>query len=259
MNEFFADFTEESTAFDNSVYNAVTSVIDSICSYTEKFESTHLITESEKDTLITSIKKFFANLIATIKNFINEIKVETNRKRRNIDSDFQLHKLYKKLKEAKENGSTKVQVSDVWSIEKTYLEAVKEMKSIAINFSKMNYKRVSEIDDDLVKFNKIYDKWDVQLTKINDKKIIVDINKMINFVEDEISGRSKVTDSINDCMTLIEQMESDCSLIATKSEILGPDIIPKHVSFLRKISTSITLFIKKWIVKVISTVVLIIG
>ena len=92
-----------------------------------------------------------------------------------------------------------------------------------------------------------------------DKKISVPTVKMLNFVEDEISGKSKVLESLNDGITIFQQMQHDCKVLETRKEILGPDIIPKHIGFLRKIAISISGFFKRWSVKIISSIVLIVG
>ena len=54
-------------------------------------------------------------------------------------------------------------------------------------------------------------------------------------------------------------MQHDATALQTRRDILGPDIIPKHVGFLRRIATNIAKTIKKWAVKIITTVVFIVG
>ena len=59
--------------------------------------------------------------------------------------------------------------------------------------------------------------------------------------------------------SMLEQMQKDCELMATKEALYGADVIAKHASVLRRVGTSISKFIKKWSVKIISTTIILIG
>lgn len=255
----YTDLSDESNIFDNAINKANFELTESITSFIELNESKYIFTEAEKETIVTSVKKFFTNIISAIQNFINSIKQQINRSTRFSTTDSKLHKTYKELLKQKEAGCKEVKVMDVWTLEKKYLTYVDELKKLAKKFSKMKYKRSSELNADIERFNKLYDNYDKELTSLSENTIVVPIDKMINFVEDEISNRSKVMDSLNDCITLMEQMRDDVDLIETRYDILGVDIVPKHISFLKKIGTSISSFIKKWVVKFITKVVFIVG
>lgn len=251
----YSDYDFESNTFDTELAIADSNFMEALTEYAESFDKNHYVTENEKDSIITTIKKFYANIIATIKNFISSIQVEVSKKTRERATDSKLHKMYDNLKKAKENGANKVKVVDVWTLEREYIKATDELKKLALKFSKMKYDRISDLDRDIAKFNSLYDKYDKELDELSKQTIVVDIDKMIDFVSDEISNRSKIFDTINDSITLMEQMEKDSELIAQREDILGPDVIPKHLSFLRKMGTKIAAFMKKNTVKFIANVV----
>lgn len=252
----------ESELFSIGLNKCDIELMDAITTYTEAMYDVYL-TESQKkergDSLITKLNKFFANLINLFQNFQAQVKLEVERRVRASDLDYKLHQAYKDMKNKKNAGVKQVEVMDCWTLRDDYLSCVNELRKYADKFTKMKYQRVSEIDDDIEKFNKIIDKYNDKLQNDCDKKVTVPIDKMLNFVEDEINGRSRVLVSLDDGITIFKQMKHDCDVISTRKEILGPDVIPKHVGFIRRIANSICGFFKRWAVKIISSIVFIVG
>ena len=254
--------TEACEIFDNKVSTAQAEFMEALASFYENcLDDNFIFTEkkTEKESLIIRTKKFFANLIAAFQNFKATIQVELNKKVRASEFQNKLRKLHKELKEGEKGGIKHVEVHDVWAMRDKYLECVSDLKKYAKKFAEMKYTKTREIDDDIVQFNTTMEKYKKELEKVSEKMITVPISKMIDFVEDEINGRGRVMNTLNDAITLLEQMNKDCELIEKRTEILGPDIIPKHVGFLRKIAYSISGFFKRWAVKIITTIVFIIG
>lgn len=248
--------------FDNKVALAQADFMDALAMYTEScLDEDQMFSEKkqESDSFYVRTKKFFANLIAAFQNFIATVQVEVDKKVRSAEFDKKLHKLHTELKEGQKGGIKTVEVHDVWSMKDKYLECVDELKQYAKKFAEMKYKRTSDIDDDTIKFNNIMKKYKDELEETSKKMIVVPISKMIDFVEDEVSGRSRVMKTLNEAITLLQQMSKDCELIEKRLDILGPDIIPKHVGFLRKIATSISGFFRQWAIKIITTIVFIVG
>ena len=182
-----------------------------------------------------------------------------DRKVRSAEFETRLRKLHKELKEGQKGGIKDVEVHDVWTMTNKYLRCVDELKRYAKKFAEMKYKRTSQIDDDISQFNTIMERYKNELEEASKKTIEVPLKDMLDFVEDEISGRSNVMSTLNDAITILQQMDKDCELIEKRKDILGPDIIPKHIGFIRRIAYSISGFFKKWAVKIISTVVFIVG
>lgn len=259
MNDFLMEACE---IFDNKIKLTEAEFMEALTKFTEScLDDDILYTEKKKETETFGIriKKFFANLVAAFQNFIATIQVEVDRKVRSSEFKNNLRKLHAELKEGQKGGIQTVEVHDVWNLKDKYLECVSELKGYAKKFCEMKYKRTDEIDKDISQFNSIMNDYKKELEEVSKKTVVVPITKMINFVEDEVSGRSKVMDSLNDAITILQQMNKDCELLEKRKDILGPDIIPKHVGFLKRIATGICGFFKYWAVKIITTIVFIVG
>lgn len=259
MNSFLMEASE---MFDNKVAMAEADFMDAMTAYMESCmveDNFFVEKKKETDSLVTKTKKFFANLVAAFQNFIATIQVELDRKVRSSEFKSKLRKLHAELKEGGKGGIREVEVHDVWAMTTKYTECVSELKKYAKRFTEMKYKHVSDIDRDTEEFTKIMEKYKSELSEVSEKTIVVPINKMINFVEDEISGRSHVMDGLNDVIALLQQMNKDCELIEKRRDILGPDIIPKHIGLLRRFGNWVCSLVKPIAVKIITRVALIIG
>ena len=247
------DFLSDGIAiFDQRVNSINVDLIEAVAEFTESCGDSFYVTERQKDTLFVKIKKFFANMIIALKNFKNQTMSDVNRMVRESKIEFKLRSLHKELKNSDERTT---EVIDVWAIKKTYLDAVSDLKAYAKRISKINYKNTIEIDSDLEAFSKIKDKYDEKLESLYEKKKTMSTKSLIKFVEDELSGRSKVLDTLNDSISIMEQMQNDVDALEAKKALLGPDVIPKRVGFLRKIANAIASFFRKHVSKFITKVV----
>lgn len=245
--------------FQHSIDLANISMMEAVTNFMESFGEFNYCTESTSDSLVVKLKKFFADLVASFKNFTSSIKIEVNKKLRDTAFKNKLRSLYKDAEAKQAAGVRKIEVVDIYSYLNEYLDAVSDLKSYAKKFSNMKYKHVKDIDDDTSDFNSLVEEYEKSLEQISKKKIKVKPSQLMAFIEDEISGRSKVMVTLNDAITLFEHMKDDCSLLETRREILGPDIIAKKVGLIRRVATRISSFIKRHVVKFISTIVLIVG
>ena len=245
--------------FQRSIEEINISMMESITTFLESFQESDYITEKSEDTLMVKIKKFFADLIASFQNFKNSIKIEINKKLRDSTFKNKLRLLYDEAKKKDEAGIRKIEVMDIQAYCDEYLNAVDELETYAKRFANMKYKHLSDIDRDINDFNDIAEDYENSLNKIAQKKVKMSPKKLMKYIENEISGRSQVLDTLNDAMTLFEQMKNDCTLLESRKNILGPDIIAKKIGFIRKMSTKISSFIKRNVVRFISTIVLIVG
>lgn len=253
---------ESCKILDNKITDAEFDLIHASALFMEYCdEDGFLIVEKkkEKEFFVIRIKNFFAEIIAAFQHFIDTIQVEIDKKIRSADYDVKLRNLHKELREGKTKGITTVNVNDVWTMREEYLKCVKELKPMAKKFSKVDYKHINEIDNDMDKFESVMEKYKTTLESASEKKIDVPIEKMITFIEDEISGKGKIITSLNDTVALLQQMQKDCDLLEKKKAIYGPDLIPRHVGVLRKVTVKTTKFIKKWSVKIISTAVVLVA
>lgn len=252
---------EASMMFENSINLAQANFIsESVFEIFESCNEDQIYVEKGKDSLGVSIKKFFAKLITAFQNLHYSIKIEVDKKVRSVEFQNKLRSLHTELKEAKKDGNKNVSVIDIWTLREKYLETVKELKQYSKKITKMNYSKTSEIDDDIKSFNSTMEKYKEELETLSKKTVTVSLDRMIDFVEDEISGQSKVLNSLNDAIALLEQMNKDCIILEKRKDILGPDVlVTKRIGFIRRIATSISSFFKKWAVKIITTFVLIVG
>lgn len=247
------DFISEITnIYDYRVDKLNVELIEAVAEYVESTIDDIYVTEAKKDSLYVKVKKFFVELIISMKNFIKQIKIDVEKKMRDSRNEANLRKMHKDLKE---RNSMYIEVHDIWSLTNYMTKMAKDLKQYTKRIGKMNYNNTREIDEDITGFNKRVENFDTDMEKLMDKRVTVSRQKMIDFVEDEISGRSMVFSSASECIAMIEQMSSDIDSLEKKKNLLGPDIIPKHVGFLRKISIKISSIFKKWISKVISTFV----
>ena len=221
--------------------------------YMNALDETDPEKKQEKEFFAIRLKNFFAEIIAAFQHFIDTIQVEIDRKVRKAEFEMKLRALYKELRDRKANGVTTVKVHDIWTMRDEYLNCTKELKKIAKKFSNVDYKHINQIDEDMEKFNQTMEQYKKTLEDASEKMVEVPVEKMITFIEDEVSGKGKVITSLNEAVTMLQQMQKDCDLLEKKKAIYGPDLIPRHVGCLRKVTLSITKFFKKWSVKIIST------
>ena len=250
---------ELSTVFDNKIDNANVDMMYGITSFMESCNDDLFIEKKVQQSFTVKVKNFFAELVAAFKHFVDSITIEVNKRVRSAEFDKKLRALHKELHEKKRSGVSTVTVNDVWGMRDKYLAATKGLKKIAQRMSKCNYKHVQQIDDDIEVFEKTMEEYKEALEEASSKKVEVSIDKMLEFIEDEVSGRGHVISSLNDAVAMLEQMQKDCELMATKEALYGADVIAKHASVLRRVGTSISKFIKKWSVKIISTTIILIG
>jgi predicted nucleic acid-binding Zn-ribbon protein len=125
----------------------------------------------------------------------------------------------------------------------------------AKKFAKIKYKNVSQIDRDLDVFNNKMKKYETQLDQIENKKVKVNIDDAINFLSKEIGQNSQVMKTIEDSEQRVKELEQAAMLLEEQRNILGSDIIPKHVSLIKRVTGSITSFIRRKVSKIIGVIV----
>lgn len=230
--------------FDDAYYSICESLYDGV------------LTEAVSDNFGSSIKKFFANLITSIRNFINKFKNYMSKTAREASYVAVLNSMEKSIKKAKEEGKTRVTMLDYDYIRGEYKDMCKDLKSYAKRFTKMNYKSTLDIDKDLQEFDKVSNYWDKRMEKAIHKEKTISIDSALKFVENEKRGYSHVFDSLNDLIKDIEDMQHVAEETALRVNTLGSDIIPKHVNFLRRVANTISKKVTNFVSKTIAINVL---
>jgi DNA repair ATPase RecN len=183
-----------------------------------------------------------------------QLKVEYTIKEKQIKA--KLTQMRKELKE-KSLKRRDVQMIDYWEINNLFGSYYKELAKYAKKFAKVKYTKTWQIEEDLDTFDKLLKKFNTELDTLSNKKITVSIEKALDFVEDEIRGKSEILTSLNDSIHDFAEIEQIANELRTKMNVLGADVIPKHVGFIQKMVNAISGFLRKWTVKFIMGVVFI--
>ena len=255
MESAFLKEIENDSFFEESLDNAYMELIQASANFTEGVYEEGYITEKAYDTFTTKLKKFFAEVINALKKFKDYLKQQIMATVRKKEYNRRLHKLREELREKSSLGIAYIETTDIISLANTYIDMVDDLKRYSIKFSKMKYSTVTEIERDIDSYKDKVEDYEKKLEKLMDKKIKMSTQKMLNFVEREISDQSHVMMTIADCMDTIEQIEDQVDSLEKKKDIIGADILTRHTGGIRYTVRSFSLFVKKWVVKVITTVV----
>ena len=255
MNEMI--FTEDLRYFETLEAKSECSLRDEIVAYFESYEEYHYITEAQKKTLWMKLKEFLSTLISSFKTFQATLSIKIDNVLEDGKIEMRLRKMVKDLEENKAKGSTKVITIDVEKYKNRYLECYKDLWKYARKFERVKYDSVDKIDEDLEAFNRLYKKYTEELDEIGHEKIEQDIEKVITFCKNEIDKKSEVFKTINDTSAKLQIMKKDADLLETKRNILGADVLPKHIGLIRRVTGAISRFVKKCVTKFITTVVFI--
>lgn len=206
---------------------------------------------NDKDSLWTTIKKFFTKLISGFQEFMRKISIEIKYRVDRITTSITTRMSHKKANELREAGVKVVEIHDVFKVVGIYNKAINELNPILSKLSKNNYDNLDDMDTDLNRFNVILNTANSSIDKAKDDKIKVGITDYIHFLEREISGNSNIFKSLNMCEREVQLMYSEVMKMQTKRNILGPDIIAKKVNIFKKISSDLVQFIKTCLSKII--------
>lgn len=244
-------FFECNSAFEGAMSYPNSCLESAIFTYTENLLTNHYVTEAVKESLWTKLKQFFTKIIVSLRNFDRELEIKIThviaekRIRQKLDS------LHKELKDNQSAGIKTVEIIDYENMKSIFFKYRNELSSYAKKFSKVKYTKTWQIEDDLKEFNNVYEKYTKELEEASQKKIKVSVSKALNFVEDEIRGKSEVLKTINDSTTDFKEIENIAQGLQNKMDILGAEVIPKHVGFIQKMVNSISAFVRRWAVKIV--------
>lgn len=257
---------EESHFLDTRLDSINLNFIDDIARMTEiLYESydeennVYYLKESDDDSLIAKIKKFIASIITSLTRLRQDIALEIETKFTKVSYEIKLRNVYRKAKKKKSNGIAYMKIPDFKLIEKTYIEACDKLRKYSIKFYNVNYKRTTDIDRDLERFEAIYEYYDELLDEAYKTQIEETPENVMLFVEKELSEQSNIVNTIANMQRDLQTMKNKATIMEKNRDILGPDIISKRTGFIRSMINDTTRFIKKWIVRIIRTFVFIVG
>ena len=254
MDELFFEYE---SAYDGAMSYPNSCLESAIFTYTEDLLTNHYVTEAVKESLWTKLKQFFTKIILSIKNFNKQLQINIEHTLVEKQIRNKLDSLHKELKDKQEAGIRNIEIVDYERMEDIFFKYYREMVSYAKKFSKVKYTKTWQIEDDLKDFNDLYQKYTKELEAASQKKIKMSVKKALDFVEDEIRGKTELLKTINDSAREFAEIQNIAEGLETKMNILGAEVIPKHVGFIQKMVNSISAFVRKWTVKIIMGIVLI--
>lgn len=221
----------------------------------ESYIKNSYITEAEHKSLVVHLKEFFEKIISTMNNFKNAILSKLEKFKSENSLEIRLRNTKKKLMDKKAQGEKYIEYVNIYEYERVYLKMVDDLWKHAKRFSKIKYRDVNQMDQDLAVFNNKLDKYDSQLEKLENNKVKIKIDDAIIFLSREIGGNTQIVKTIEDCELKVREMDRNAQALEQKRNILGSDVIPKHVSIIKRAVNAITSFIRRKVSKFISIVV----
>ena len=217
----------------------------------------HYVTEAVKKSLGDRVKEFFVRLKLALQNFMTDLNTRIEYTIREKELKRKLKEMRDEIKEKKELGQKEIEILDFWNYRSEYIELNRKLSVYAKKFVKVKYTKTYQIDQDMEQFNNLIDEYSERMEDAAKKTITVPIMKALDFVEDEIRGSSAVLKTLNDCMREFQEMQKAAEELQTKMNLLGADVIPKHVGFIQKIASGISKFVRNFVTKFIVGVIFI--
>lgn len=212
--------------------------------------------ESTSDTFGKKIKTFFVNLILALRRFISDTKIDIEKGLRVGKGRKNLKEIEKMLRKAKVEGKQHCTLTDVESIRLVYEAMYKEVQKVASRFAKP-YSDPLQIDKDIEEFNKIIAKYEDKLNTVKDKKINLSIDDGIRLVSKELSGQTRIYDTISEIIANLEKMQHDAELLSSKYKSLGGDMLEKQRGVIVRITSKFVSVVKSFFVRLVVAVCLI--
>ena len=248
-------FEEDLGIFESATMSAERHLTEYIVECYEAFNEKSYITEKEHKSLYAHLKEFFSKIISALINFKNAVKNKLKVFAKENTLEIRLRNSRRELLDKKAQGEKYVESIDYKKYEATYLKMIDDLWKEAKRFTNVKYKNVDQIDRDLETFDKKMKKYDTQLERIENNKIKVNIDDAINFLSKEIGQNSQIIKTIEDSEQKVKELQQSAMLLEEKRNILGSDIIPKHVSLIKRVTGSITSFIRRKVSKIIGVIV----
>ena len=250
----FFDF--ESCYLDQKLFTIDNNLIELYTDLVESYEETHYISESVSKRADSKFSKIITTIISWFMSLKNDITSSLNAKMREKKMVDHLKQM---REEVKNNPNEKVTVTNVWYIQGMLLKAVDDLEPYIKSFGDMKFTTTAQIENTLNEFYEKLDKWDKALEEASKQTTVMTKAKLLSFIDKEISGTSKVYDTINRCLKAFERIQNDAKIMEKRYNIVGPSILPEKVPFFRRIFMKFTSFVKRWIIKIMQIFLLVVG
>lgn len=245
------------SAYEGCMSHTNTILEYAIFEYTEELLTNHYVTESTRESLWLRLKKFFTKIILAIKDFTKELQSKMQHVINEKQIRHKLDDMRKTLKEKKSVGVKTMTMTDYKSMQRVFDKHYDTLIGFAKKFAKVKYTKTWQIEDDLNEFEKILKTCNDELEDASKKTITITIDKALDFVEDEIRGKSEVFKNLINSIDEFEEIRQLAENLKIRMDILGADVIPKHVGFIQRMVNSIANFVRKWTIKIMMGVIFI--
>lgn len=213
----------------------------------------HYITEATKKTLLDRIKEFIAKIVNSFKSFARDLKTRIDAYTRKKEFTASLNRAKEKLLKQKEEGVKYVEVRDVWKYKSIYKKLNGELWDYVKRFEKMNYKKAWQIEDDLERFDQVLEKYSQRLDAARELKKEVTIDAALNFVTNELRGKSEMYKELNEEIVRFEDLKNRADQFETRFNLVGEGMIEEKTKIIGKIKgvfTRMLSWVKKQLLKV---------
>lgn len=215
-----------------------------------------LITETSLYDISMSISQYIQKVINDIISFTKSVKSDIIALARRRDALRKLKELKNTLQNQKELGARKIMIFDYKNYAIKYNEMVtNNLKDFAVLLKK-KYKYKSEIEMAMNKFEETLTKRDKELEEAYEKKVLMDINEAISYVEQNLNGKISIESTLQDATSEMNRLRIESERIfknirlSEESEIRSTYVGSVRRS-LTRVSKSCSKGFKKFVVRVV--------
>lgn len=215
-----------------------------------------LITETSLYDMTLAISQYIQKVINDIVAFVKSVKSDIVSLARRRDVVHKLKELKKTLQNQKDLGIKKIMIFDYKNYATKYNKMVTDnLKDFAVLLKK-KYKYKSEIEMAMNKFEQTLTKRDKELDEAYEKKVLMDINEAISYVEQNLSGKISIESTLQDATSEMNRLRIESERIfknirlSEESEIRSTYVGSVRRS-LTRVSKSCSKGFKKFVVRVV--------
>ena len=194
--------------------------------------------------VINALEAFFESVISSMKSLVESMRSEIEKKKLEKTSKEALKKLKERAQESKNSGKRNILMVDYYKIADTLSDCAEEMWSDCHKILKRKYTDIAQMEKDYAKIEKSMETAKARIDKIRDRKIVVDVDDAIAFVERESGGSSHAIAVINDSVYKMRTMNDEIKKYKRNMDTtMDHDLLPRKLNFVQRIVHKIVGFV----------------